>query len=97
MLTPLHLLLINTVLLCVRASFAVIFVIFFLKIDNAEKNLSLPLAYCHMAISADSLQLTYLSSSPLNSLTDLIISKQVSHLTFGSMALLENLQSYILI
>jgi len=66
----------STVPLCVRASFAVP-VILFLKIDNAEKNLSLPLAYCPMAISADSLQLTYLSSSPLNSLTDLIISKEV--------------------
>jgi len=48
-----------------------------------------------MAISADSLQLTYLSSSPLNSLTDLIISKEVSHLIFGSMALLENLQPFL--
>jgi len=48
----------------------------FLKIDNAEENLWLPQAHCPMAISAD---------SPLNSLTDLIISNEVSHLIFGSM------------
>jgi len=62
----------SIVQLCVRGSFAVA-AIQFLKIDNAEKNLSLPLAYCPMTIYADSLQLTYLSFSPLNSLTNLII------------------------
>jgi len=62
----------NTVPLWVKASFAIP-VILFLNMDKAEQNLSLPLAYYLMAISADSLQLTYLSF-PLYYLTDLMIS-----------------------